>query len=136
MDELFEHTADVGLRVRADDLGTLFAEAGRALLEALVDAPDAVMPAEEASFSLEAERLDDLLHDWLAELLYAFHARRMVFAQFDVEIDPPRLRARARGEHLDPRRHRVGGEIKAVTYHGLCLQREDGGWLAEAILDL
>ena len=35
MFEVFEHTADLGLRMRAADLSTLFAEAGRALLSVL-----------------------------------------------------------------------------------------------------
>ena len=37
MYETFEHTADLGLRIRAVDLNTLFAEAGQALFETIVE---------------------------------------------------------------------------------------------------
>ena len=37
MIEIFDHTADLGLRVRAADLDTLFAEAARALFSAIVE---------------------------------------------------------------------------------------------------
>ena len=40
------------------------------------------------------------------------------------------------GETIDPGRHRLDVEIKAVTWHGLKLQRETDGWLAEVIVDI
>jgi SHS2 domain-containing protein len=136
MYEIFEHTADLGLRIRSGDLDALFAEAGEALLAAICDDPASVETAEEVEFSLEADRADDLLHDWLSELLYTFHTRRMVFARFDVKVELPRLKAVARGEPIDPARHRLDLEIKAITYHGLKVEREAGGWLAEVIVDI
>src|SRR5206468_7449998 len=42
MYEHFEHTADLGLRVRAADMDTLFAEAAEALFAAVVEDPTAV----------------------------------------------------------------------------------------------
>ena len=44
MYEVFEHTADVGLRARAGDLNGLFAEAGRGLFSLLVENLDVVRP--------------------------------------------------------------------------------------------
>ena len=46
MYETFEHTADLGLRIRAPDLNTLFAEAGLAIFSALVENLDAVRPTQ------------------------------------------------------------------------------------------
>jgi len=40
------------------------------------------------------------------------------------------------GDILDPTRHQIGTEIKAVTYHGLRVEQHADGWLAEVILDL
>ena len=44
MYETFEHTADLGLRVRAADLDTLFAEAAACLFSAIVEDPATVRP--------------------------------------------------------------------------------------------
>jgi len=136
MHETFEHTADLGLRIRAGDLPGLFAEAGRALFSAIVEDLGSVRPASELQLSIEAEQLDHLLRDWLAELLYRFHAEHMLFSQFDVALDGTALTATARGEPVDPDRHTIEGELKAVTYHGLKVEQEpDGTWLAEVIVD-
>src|SRR5689334_13740816 len=99
MYETFEHTADLGLRIRAPDLDTLFAEAGRALL-------------------------------------YHFDAEHLLLSRFEVRVHEGGLEGRAWGEPLDRSRHELGHEVKAITYHGLCLRPEDGGWLAEVIVDI
>lgn len=135
MYEVFEHTADLGLRIRAADKETLFAEAGRALFSIVVDLA-AVQPRQEESIRVDGHELDYLLFDWLNELLYAFETRRMVFCDFAVTLDERGLSAVVRGEPLDPDRHRVDHEVKAITYHGLKVQPDEGGWLAEVIVDI
>ena len=136
MYELFDHTADLGLRIRADDLGRLFEEAAEALFSALVANLDAVRAVEQATIRLEVDRHDDLLHDWLAELLYRFHAEHRVYSQFEVDVTGGKLTATARGEPIDAARHEIETEIKAITYHGLFVEQDADGWKAEAIVDL
>jgi len=136
MFELFDHTADLGIRLQAADLDSLMADAAKALFSILLATPDAVRPLEERHFALSADRPDDLLRDWLAELLYTFDARRMVFSQFAVRTFEGRLEATARGEPLDPRHHHLAMEIKAVTYHGRKVVPTAAGWMAEGIVDL
>jgi SHS2 domain-containing protein len=136
MYETFEHTADVGLRARAADLHTLFEEAARALFSVMSGDLDAVTPREEVAISLEPDEPDALLRSWLAELLYAFHVHKLLFADFSVTIGETGLRGTARGEPLDPERHKADVEVKAVTWHGLKVERTADGWLAEVIVDI
>ena len=136
MYEHFEHTADLGLRIRAASREELYAEAGLALTAALVGSPDAVRPARRRTIRLDPAEPDDLLHDWLAELLYLFETERLLFSRFDVSLPSGGLEAAAWGETADPARHEVETEIKAITYHGLKLEQCTGGWLAEVIVDL
>lgn len=136
MFEIFAHTADLGLRVRAADLNELFAEAGRGLLAVIVRNPDDVWPDVAIEFQLEETQLDFLLVDWLTELLFVFESRRLLLAQFDVEFSDGRLTATAWGEPCDETRHQLEHEVKAVTYHGLAVRQVDGEWLAEVILDI
>ncbi len=136
MYEFFEHTADLGLRVRAATLNELFAEGGRALFAALVEAPDGVAPAQEVRLEVAGDELDYLLFDWLKELLYRFDADHLLLCKFEVEVGPAGLKARAWGEPLDRARHELGHEVKAITYHGLRVEQEGGGWLAEVIVDI
>jgi len=136
MYEIFEHTADLGLRIRSADLNGLFGEAGLALFSAIVVNLDVVRPVQEVAIRLEADRRDDLLHDWLAELLFIFDTRRLVLGEFQVEVSETRLSATARGEPLDTDRHQCDADIKAITYHALKVEPQDGGWLAEVIVDV
>jgi SHS2 domain-containing protein len=136
MFETFEHTADIGLRVRAADLNFLFAEAAQGMFSVMVGNLDQVRPVEAVRFALEEDEIDVLLRSWLAELLYAFHAGRLVFSAFEVDVRPGGLSAIARGEPIDTSRHALELEIKAVTWHGLKVEREEAGWLAEVIVDI
>jgi SHS2 domain-containing protein len=44
--------------------------------------------------------------------------------------------AEVSGETINPDRHTIFTEIKAVTFHGLRLEKSDNGWEAQIILDL
>jgi SHS2 domain-containing protein len=136
MYETFEHTADLGLRGRAASLNELFADAGRALFSVIVANPDAVRPVRELSFANRGTRRDDLLFDWLAELLYTFDTARVLLSDFSVDVREDGLAATARGEPFDPDRHELDMEVKAITYHGLKVERDGDGWLAEVIVDI
>lgn len=134
--ETFEHTADVGLRVRASSLAELFAEAGRGFLSLLVENVEDVGVDREATISLEADSREDLLVDWLSELLFRFETEHLLLSRFDVAIHDHRLEARCRGAILDFDRHRLQNEVKAVTYHNLRVEHLGDEWVAEVIFDI
>jgi SHS2 domain-containing protein len=136
MHEVFEHTADLGLRIRAADLETLFAEAGEALMAAVVENPAVIEPRQEVSFTVSGKDREYLLFDWLNALLYQVETEHLVFRSFRVVLTPQGLHGTARGEPLDPDRHGLGHEVKAITYHGLTVQATPDGWLAEVIVDI
>jgi SHS2 domain-containing protein len=136
MYETFEHTADLGLRIRAADLNTLFAESAQALFSVLVEDLTAVRPTQAIEVRLQGEERDLLLFDWLKELLYHFDAEHMLFGKFAVAVRPEGLTATAWGEPLDRDRHVLDHEVKAITYHGLRVEKVEDGWEAEVIVDI
>jgi len=136
MFEIFEHTADIGIRVRAARLEGLFGDAAQGLFSIIAANLDAVRPLQEMAFTIAGERHDELLFDWLDELLFTFDTKRVLFAEFDVQFSPAGLTATARGEPIDRARHELNMEVKAITYHGLRVDREGDGWLAEVIVDI
>ena len=140
MFELFDHTADLGLRVRAASLEELLADAGRGLLAMHVANPEAVRPVQTQTIELTADEPAYLLFDWLSELLFAFESDRLLLAEFAIAVEgenPPLcLRAVCRGEPMDPARHVMDHEVKAITYHGLQVEQQDGTWFAEVIVDI
>jgi len=136
MHETFDHTADLGLRATATDLPTLFAEVAHALFAVIVENPGAIVPAQEWHLDVAGDDREYLLFDWLRELLYRFDAEHLLFSRFDVTMRPDGLSAVIRGEPLEPGRHELSHEVKAITYHGLRVEQSSGGWLAEVIVDI
>lgn len=136
MFEIFEHTADVGIRVRAATLEELFVDAAKWLFSIIVANPEAVRPLQEITFTIAGDQHDELLIDWLDELLYTFDTKRLLFREFNVQYRREGLAASVRGESIDRSRHELHMEVKAITYHGLKVQRDGDGWLAEVIVDI
>jgi SHS2 domain-containing protein len=136
MYETFEHTADLGLRIRAPDLDTLFAEAAACLFSAIIEELTTVRPLQRIDLRIDGTQRDFLLFDWLRELLYRFDSQHLLFSRFEVRVADTRLDGSAWGEPLDPARHALAHEVKAITYHGLKVAPADGGWLAEVIVDI
>jgi SHS2 domain-containing protein len=134
--EFIEHTADLSFRVYGRTLEELFAHAGEAFFEALIDL-EVVEERVEKTIETEAEALDDLMVNWLGELLYLHDTEGFLFKRFEVEsISGNRLKARAAGEVLDLSRHEIKTGVKAVTYHQLYVEKREAGWEAQVILDL
>jgi SHS2 domain-containing protein len=137
--EFFEHTADLGVRLRGATLPALFAAGARALYHAHGDLRLAGPLATE-TIELAAATMEDLLHDWLAELLFRLAARQRRYDRLVLEVEEepaPRLTARLSGGAVDYARSLVNAEVKGVTYHQLAVAREpDGTWQATVIFDV
>lgn len=136
--EHFEHTADVGFRVRAGDLAELFRTAAEGLFDYIVVNRDQVRTVETETVSLQAEQPGDLLIDWLNELIFRCETTHRLYTRFDLSLseDGRNLDATIAGEPIDRDRHVLDHEVKAVTQHGASLTREGADWVAELILDI
>jgi len=73
----------------------------------------------------KADDLEQLLVDWLSELLYICDTQDLLFSEFEVSITGTELIGKARGEVMDPSRHGLKTEIKAVTYHMLEVNKSE-----------
>jgi SHS2 domain-containing protein len=136
MYETFEHTADLGLRIRSASLNALFAEAAEALFAVIVDDLSTVVASQKVDIELAGTDREYLLFDWLKELLYRFDAEHQLFSRFEVGLSDTGLTGAAWGEPLDRDRHALAHEVKAITYHGLRVEKTADGWLAEVIVDI
>jgi SHS2 domain-containing protein len=135
--EFFEHTADIGVHVTGATLKELFVNAARAMYEALGKLEKSNI-RDQKPLAIEAASLEDLLHDWLAELLYDLETERVLYDEFEIhELAPQRLSATLGGTEVDFARSQTNEEIKAVTYHQLRVEQlADGSWRATVIFDV
>ena len=136
MCELFEHTADLGLRARALDLETLFVDMATCLFSALVEDMTTVRPVQDVAITIAGEDRAYLLFDWLKALLDHCEIDHLIFSRFEVHVTETGLVGTAWGEPFDPERHEWSHEVKAITYHELKVEQTADGWLAEVIVDI
>lgn len=136
MYEIFEHTADLGLRVQSTTLEQLFIDAASGLFSIAVANPEQVTPLLTKQLRVEGNEDDYLLFDWLNELLYTLETEKFLLADCELRIDEQGLSAICRGETFDTERHISNHEVKAITYHALKVEQTADGWLAEVIVDI
>jgi len=135
---LFEHTADIGLYIYGRDLQELFTAAAEALMAQLTD-PGRIKPVEERRVELEEESPEELLRSWMTELLYLYTSELWLCAEAAFEsLTQNSLVAVARGERADRACHEITGEVKAVTWHRLKIERlePEGILRATVVLDV
>lgn len=134
--ELFDHTADVGVRVRAPTLAGLVAPAVEGLYAVIGDVAATDHP-QPWSLTLEQDEMALIFRDFLGEVLYLFdQARRRVTNLRVTEFSPRRLAVSGETRPVDDRRSTFEREVKAVTYHELAVREVPGGYEATFIVDI
>jgi len=123
--ELIDHTADVGIKAYGKSLEECFENAAHGMFDIITDKSE-IENTGQFIITLEADDLEQLLVDWLSELLYINSAYNLVFGFFKVELDSKKnkLSAKVFGEKFDISKHKIGTEIKAVTYHMLEVKKK------------
>jgi len=122
---VLEHTADAMVEVHGKTLHERFENAAYAMFDQMTDASK-IISKGELKVVLSAESREQLLVDFLQELLYVNDAEDLVFGEFAVSTDGHELEAVVRGEKFDESRHSKRSVVKGVTYHGLRFDDSNG----------
>jgi len=136
--EVFEHTADIGIKAHGADLGEAFENAALGMFDIISDV-DKILTIGEYDVTLSSKDVEQLLVDWLSELLYIHTVKHVIFSRFETFIRKEEgqwfLEAKAMGENYDPEKHPYHTEIKAVTHHMLEIM-EDNGYKIRVLFDI
>lgn len=145
-------TADLAFEATGKTREELFVSAAEALEESQVKTKDLELRVGK-KIELENDTLDKLLFDFLNELIYHKDTEQLVFNKFDIEIQAGeggfasdrkiaskdvrwKLRGILKGEKLDPERHELRTDVKAVTKHKFGIQETPEGYKATVVLDI
>jgi len=124
--EILDHTADVGIIAYGADLKQAFANAAKALFSLITELDD-VEEVLHRDMELTASDEENLLVEWLNELVYRFDTDGIIFRRFDIiKLNSTHLKARGYGEKVDSSKHKLKTGVKAATYHMLKVDKNDG----------
>ena len=127
-----DHTSEVELWIEATSESEVFTEGSAALAELLAGESANGSDGRVVRVELEAADRPSLLADWLGELVYLSEAEGFVPERVaSLELAGGALRAELEGRSASPR-----CLVKAITYHGLVFEHEDGVWRARVTLDV
>jgi len=134
---ILDHTADVGIEVWGKTKKELFANAALAMFDLMINLSE-VEKVEEKTIAVAGHDLQDLLVNFLREVLYRFNGKGWLVKECRIKkITTQNLIAQMAGERYNRRKHQLQKEIKAVTYHCLSVKKiEGGGWKARVIFDV
>jgi SHS2 domain-containing protein len=123
--ELIDHTADIGVKAFGSNLSECFENAAYAMFDIITENSE-IESTGQYNIQLQADDPEQLLVDWLSELLYLHSAKNLVFGFFKVTLEDynKKLSATVFGEKIDFSKHKISTEIKAVTYHMLEVRKK------------
>jgi len=134
--EIFDHTADAGIRVNAPSMKELIRPAGEGLYAVIGElAPD--RDHQPLTISLIDVNAAQLLREYLSELLNLFErGHRMVTSVEVTAFDDRQLSVTGRTSGVDEQKSVYFREVKAITYHELSIRPIAGGYEATIIVDI
>jgi len=157
--EVRDHAADKAATAYGKTLNEIFEASAYAMFDVMFDLMT-VRADVTREMTLEAPYGEDLLREWLDELLFLFDTEKLVFSEFSARVECPpsperscrqvealkepegerwRLQAWARGRRYSEDMERRGAAVKAVTYHQFALrppEAPEGDWVAEMVFDV
>jgi SHS2 domain-containing protein len=138
--KLFDHTADIGMDIFGRTKKELFAHAAKAVLDVMIQdygCDETHAESEGKTFTIEGNDQEDLLVNFLREVLYLFNGEGWVVGHCKImECTTKRLVAQLMGEPFNKKKHSIKTEIKAVTYSGLSIKKTKPGWQAKVVFDV
>lgn len=127
-------TSDVMFEAYGKDLKELFENAALALFEIICQRKK-VSAKKRKEVEVKAESIEDLMFNWLQELIALVDTDQMFFSKFKIiEISDKHLRAECFGEPATPEK----GEtvVKSLTYYGFKLEKTKSGYKVRVSCDI
>lgn len=138
--EQFEHKADIGVRGFGKTLENAFENGAKAMFSIMVNLKK-IEPKKEVKIRCQAANLEELFIEWLNKLLSEAGIKNLVFSEFKIDKIKKdnsgyNLLGLARGEKINLQKHEPKLEVKAATYSQLKIEKSNGRYIAQTIVDV
>jgi SHS2 domain-containing protein len=133
---LTRRQSELAVRVTGNSQADLFANSAFALFDVMADV-DKIEVKERINLEVEGTDRDDLMVNWMRELLYLYQGSGYLLREFNIrEVKDTIVKAEVCGEKIDPDRHEVKQEIGAVAFHKSRMEKTGNQWTAQVIFEL
>jgi SHS2 domain-containing protein len=133
---LTRRQSELAVRVTGNSQADLFANSAFALFDVMADV-DKIEVKERINLEVEGTDRDDLMVNWMRELLYLYQGSGYLLREFNIrEVKDTSVKAEVCGEKIDPDRHEVKQEIGAVAFHKSRMEKTGDQWTAQVIFEL
>jgi SHS2 domain-containing protein len=134
---LTKHQSELAVRVTGDSQADLFANSAAALFDVMVVDMNKVECKDQLPLEVEGTDRDDLMVNWVRELLYLYQGSGYLIKEFRIrEVKDTVVKADVSGEKIDPDRHEIQQEIAAVAFHKSRMEKTGNQWTAHLIFEL
>lgn len=126
--------ADVCFEAKAKTVEELFEECALATSEVMVNTKT-VKQKIKKTIQLKSDSIDNLLFDFLSEIVFMKDTDSLLFSKFAVKIKKFSLEATLEGDKIS-KEQELRNDVKAVTLHMFEVKKEEGAWFARMVLDI
>ena len=131
-----KHQTELAVRITGSSQADLFANSALALFDVMTD-PTAIEIKERIPLEVEGSDRDDLMVNWMRELLYLYQGSGYLLKEFKIsQVKDTIVKAEVCGEKIDPDRHEIKQEIAAVAFHKSRMGKTGNQWIAQVIFEL
>ena len=128
--------SELAVKVVGSSQADLFANSAYALFDVMTDV-EKIEIKERLPLEVEGVDRDDLMVNWMRELLYLYQGSGYLLKEFQIhEVKDTIVKADVCGEKIDPDRHEIKKEIGAVAYHQSRMAKTGNQWTAQLILEV
>ena len=140
LDYIFlEHTTDVLIEAYGRTLEEAFNNAGRGLVDTMVDIKTIESKIKE-KFYVTGKDIENLLYNWLESVLIKVTLNNKIFVSFNVKIQQEKegfsLQGIGIGEKLNLKKHNPKTEAKSATYHLMRIKKEKNKISLRFLIDI
>jgi SHS2 domain-containing protein len=133
---LMTRQSELAVRVVGISQADLFANSAFALFDVMTDL-EKIEVKERLPLEVEGADRDDLMVNWMRELLYLYQGSGYLLKEFQIrEVKDTLVKADVCGEKIDPDRHDMKKEITAVAYHQSRMEKTGNQWTAQLIFEV
>ncbi len=133
-------TADAAFEAWGETAEEMFTAAAEALMNVMVSDLETIRDVVRIPIQLQSDDMEMLLYELLQELIFYKDARLLLLRVERLRVDrspgAQQLHGELYGEELDPLRHDLVVDVKAVTFHRFRVEETEKGWEAFVIVDI